>query len=129
MRMGEMLAEGGFSMVYMARDEGNDSKYAVKKMICQTKEGLKDAQTEVKLLRAMDHPNIIPLMGHKVVDADRAKHYFLLFEYVRISNVETRERSEHISLKSSTCTHSALTLALFLSHQLSLAAHYSPSSE
>lgn len=55
-RMQTMVAEGGFSMVYLCKDESEGSgtfgeSLAVKKMICQTKEARKDATTEIKLLR------------------------------------------------------------------------------
>jgi serine/threonine kinase 16 len=77
------LAEGGFSVVYLARDEATNQPLAVKKMVAQTKDARQDATTEVKLLRAMDHPNIISVMDTEVLDVDGQKHFYLLFEYIQ----------------------------------------------
>jgi serine/threonine kinase 16 len=90
-RIEKELAEGGFSTVYLGRDETPESPtqgspVAIKKMICQTKEAKQDAMTEVKLLRAMRHPNIISVMASEVLDVEGGqrgtKHFFLLFEYI-----------------------------------------------
>ena len=67
-RVQTLLAEGGFSMVYLAKDEtaGSDAagqSLALKKMVCQTKEARRDATMEGKLLKACDHKNIIKLLS------------------------------------------------------------------
>jgi len=93
-RMQTMVAEGGFSMVYLCKDESEGSgtfgeSLAVKKMICQTKEARKDATTEIKLLRACKHPNIINLLDSESFDVEGAqrgtKEYYLLFPFIEKS--------------------------------------------
>mmetsp|Transcript_3284 Transcript_3284/g.6693 ORF Transcript_3284/g.6693 Transcript_3284/m.6693 type:complete len:559 (-) Transcript_3284:20-1696(-) len=91
-RIKTQLAEGGFSTVYLVTDESPHSPnpnghLALKKMICQTRESKKDASLEVKILRMMDHPNIIGLLDSGVEDAGEehvrgSKIYHLLFEFI-----------------------------------------------
>jgi len=91
-RIQAQLAEGGFSTVYLATDETPNSPIhkrhlALKKMICQTKESKKDAAMEVKILRMMDHPNIIGLVDSDVTNGTDehvrgTKIYKLLFEFI-----------------------------------------------
>ncbi|GMI34095.1 hypothetical protein TrCOL_g1349 [Triparma columacea] len=91
-RIQTQLAEGGFSTVYLVSDETPHSPnpnghLALKRMICQTRDSKKDASMEVKILRLMDHPNIIGLLDSDVADAGDeygrgSKVYHLLFEYI-----------------------------------------------
>ncbi len=50
-QVGRIIAEGGFGTVYVATDAESNKKYALKQMICQTKEQLNDAQGELRALR------------------------------------------------------------------------------
>ena len=46
------IAEGGFSKVYLVRDSSNASQvFALKQMLCQTKESIDAAHKELKALR------------------------------------------------------------------------------
>lgn len=44
------LAEGGFGTVSLVEDAGNKRQYAMKRMLCQTKEQVEDANNELKAL-------------------------------------------------------------------------------
>lgn len=48
--------------------------FAVKKMICQTPEQLKEAQKEIRLLKEIQHPNVLPLLGSTITRNDK-KHF------------------------------------------------------
>ena len=119
-RIQTLVAEGGFSMVYLCKDEvriGTNNRHnhvacltssksfshssqtpnsptfsqplALKKMICQTRESRSDANTEIKLLRACSHPNIITLLDSSSVDVEGAqrgtKEFYLLFPFIEKS--------------------------------------------
>lgn len=57
----DKLSSGGFGIVYLAEDRKTREKFAIKAI---QKKSVKDLQTfvnEVKILQALDHPNIIKL--------------------------------------------------------------------
>lgn len=65
------LAQGGFGTVYVAEDlEGGTHQYALKQMLCQTREQLDDAHNELRALRRFaGHDHIVPLVDHGVAAA------------------------------------------------------------
>ena len=79
-RLGKQIAEGGFSYVFEATDDistaGTDTRgkktvkhYALKQIRCPEPEMLEDCRQEAAVHRAaMNHPNILPLLGFSVVD-------------------------------------------------------------
>ena len=70
------LAEGGFSKVYLVRDDetGNGRKYALKKMVAQTREQLDEAKWEMKVHRELDHPNIMKIVDASILPSPRSKN-------------------------------------------------------
>jgi serine/threonine protein kinase len=62
-RIGPKLAEGGFSIVFQARDTQTNSLYALKRIQCPDKERLRDCLREAGVHRSLDHPNLMPLLG------------------------------------------------------------------
>jgi serine/threonine protein kinase len=70
------LAHGGFSTVYLVHDRDSVKKaaagggqgvkqYALKQILCQTKEQEEEAHDELRYLRMFsDHENIISLLDH-----------------------------------------------------------------
>ena len=71
-RIVKQLAEGAFGIVFLVQDAGSASAvesanttYALKQLICQSKEQVKDAHLELEALkRFRGHPNIIPLLDY-----------------------------------------------------------------
>ncbi len=69
------IGEGGFAFVYRVKripkvkvfagkeDFGTEKHFALKKMICQTDEQIKEATAEIAVLQAVKHCNILPLLG------------------------------------------------------------------
>jgi len=82
----KLIAEGGFSTVFEVRVEGSGGKFALKKILAQTKEAEKDAKMEVRLLQMMSHKNIINLVASasyaKSIGDRQFVEYLLLFPYV-----------------------------------------------
>lgn len=68
----KFLAQGGFAFVYVATETNNPShRYALKRMIIQTRQALDDAINEL-YYHAMfhHHPNVVRLHGCKVAGRD-----------------------------------------------------------
>lgn len=78
------IAQGGFGTIFLVEDGVMaEKKYALKQMLCQTKDQLDDAQSELSSLQKFSgHENIIPLLDSKIVSnpsKNILKTYFLLF--------------------------------------------------
>jgi serine/threonine protein kinase len=77
-RLGRQIAEGGFSYIFEATDDmsatsttegGRVKQYALKQIRCPEPDMLQDCRQEAAVHRAaMNHPNILPLLGFAVVD-------------------------------------------------------------
>lgn len=69
-RLGEKIAEGGFSYVFEAHEEGQTKRrYALKQIRCPEASMLQEVRQEAAVHRAvLDHPNVLPLLGFTVVD-------------------------------------------------------------
>ena len=83
-RIVKELAQGGFGIVFLAQDaadssdnnnaEGGSKQYALKQMLCQTKEQIEEAQNELRALqRFAGHEHIISLVDHSTSSPSIAK--------------------------------------------------------
>ncbi|KAG9456693.1 hypothetical protein H6P81_001201 [Aristolochia fimbriata] len=88
-----IVAEGGFSCVYVARDANNPSKqYALKHIICNDEESLDLVMKEVSVMKSlMGHPNVVTLYSHAIFDMGRTKEALLLMEFCEKSLVTVLE--------------------------------------
>ncbi|KAJ4711689.1 Protein kinase superfamily protein [Melia azedarach] len=90
-----VIAEGGFSCVYSARDAVHASKqYALKHMICNDEESLELVMKEISVMKSLKgHPNIVTLYAHTILDMGRTKEALLVMEFCDkslVSAVESR---------------------------------------
>uniref|UniRef100_A0A7N0TQ98 non-specific serine/threonine protein kinase n=1 Tax=Kalanchoe fedtschenkoi TaxID=63787 RepID=A0A7N0TQ98_KALFE len=90
-----VIAEGGFSCVYLARDIINASKqYALKHMICNDVETLDLVMKEIQILKSLKgHPNVVTIYAHSIMDMGRTKEAIVVMEYCEkslVSVLETR---------------------------------------
>lgn len=61
----KLLSEGGFGTVYVVRDENTDKLYALKQLLCQSKEQVVEGHNEIDVLVTLkDHAGIIPLVDY-----------------------------------------------------------------
>ncbi|KAJ2716936.1 Serine/threonine-protein kinase env7 [Coemansia spiralis] len=68
-RVERQLGEGGFSQVLLVEDTSSGAQYAMKKIIChQGTDALAMAQREIDAGLRFNHPNIVPLIDHAVVE-------------------------------------------------------------
>lgn len=93
LRVQNVIAEGGFSCVYLAHDAANVSKqYALKHMICQDGESLDLAMKEIQVMKLLKgHPNVVTLVAHSIFDMSRKKEVFLMLEFCEESLVNVLE--------------------------------------
>lgn len=72
-RVIKQLAEGAYGIVFLAQDASGEASatntpptsYALKQLICQSKEQVKDAHQELEVLKMFrGHPHIIQLIDH-----------------------------------------------------------------
>lgn len=88
-----VIAEGGFSSVYSARDLVNPSKqYALKHMICNDGESMDLVMKEISVMKSLKgHPNVVSLETHTIFDMGRTKEAILLMEFCDKSLVNVLE--------------------------------------
>ncbi|KAK9128855.1 hypothetical protein Syun_017652 [Stephania yunnanensis] len=88
------IAEGGFSYVYLARDNLNISKqYALKHIICNEEESLELVMREISVMKSLKgHPNVVSLLAHTILDMGQTKEEFLVMEFCEKSLVNVLER-------------------------------------
>jgi len=76
LRVVRLLAEGGFSFVYLV--EGGGEKFALKKVLCQLPEQTDAARWEIKVHTSIKHPNCMPLVDHCAAAAPNGAEEFRL---------------------------------------------------
>ena len=72
----KLLAEGGFSFVYLVED--GKTKYALKKLISQLPETSQAARWEIQVHKAFKHPNLLQLVDSCMVPAANGAEEFRL---------------------------------------------------
>ncbi|XP_022998413.1 probable serine/threonine-protein kinase DDB_G0276461 isoform X1 [Cucurbita maxima] len=88
-----VIAEGGFSCVYLAKDAIHVSKqYALKHIICNDVESLELALKEISVMKSLrGHPNVVTLYAHTIVDMGRTKEVLIVMEFCEKSLVNVLE--------------------------------------
>lgn len=88
-----IIAEGGFSCVYLARDVIHSSKqYALKHIICNDDESMELVLKEINVMKSLKgHPNIVTLCAHSIFDMGRTKEALICMEYCEKSLVSVLE--------------------------------------
>ena len=74
-----LIAEGGFGQVYLASGSGSGADFALKKLNCQSREQLEEANDELAALQRFSSENIIRLVDHAVVKSGGGTVVYLLF--------------------------------------------------
>ena len=72
----KMLAEGGFSFVYLVED--GKTKYALKKVLSQLPETSQAARWEIQVHKSFKHPNLLQLIDSCMVPAANGAEEFRL---------------------------------------------------
>jgi len=77
LRVVKLLAEGGFSFVYLVEDSSK-KQYALKKVLSQLPEQSELARWEVQVHKAFKHPNLLPLIDDCAVPTSNGAEEFRL---------------------------------------------------
>ncbi|NXG22438.1 STK16 kinase, partial [Grallaria varia] len=77
------LAEGGFSYVDLVEGLRDGRFYALKRILCHDKEDRQAALHEVEMHGLFDHPNILRLVAHCMVEKGAKHEAWLLLPYVK----------------------------------------------
>ena len=83
--IGELLAQGGMGAVYLAFKPRSNDKVAIKVMLTNLSTETSARQRferEIDAMRALDHPNIVPLYAH---GEERGLRYFVMKLIVGVS--------------------------------------------
>lgn len=88
-----MIAEGGFSYVYLARDVIHPTnQYALKHIICHDEESLDLVNKEISVMKLLKgHSNVVLLHAHSIFNTGRTKEAFLVMEFCEKSLVSVLE--------------------------------------
>ncbi|KAI0493680.1 hypothetical protein KFK09_023801 [Dendrobium nobile] len=91
----QMLGEGGFGCVYRGTIKSSvdlhaNLEIAVKKLSRVGLQGHKEWLTEVNVLGAVEHPNLVKLVGYCAEDDERGIQRLLVYEYMQNGSVEYR---------------------------------------
>lgn len=84
------LAEGAYGKVYWVTDTQDSNKhYAMKQLICQSREQEDDARNEIQILsKLVDHENIISFLDYSAIGTSKtSKTFYLLFPMCRQGTV------------------------------------------
>ncbi|MCL7023491.1 hypothetical protein MKW94_024300 [Papaver nudicaule] len=88
-----VIAEGGFSSVYLARDINHSSQqYALKHIICNDQESVDLVMKEISVMKSLKgHPNVVSLQAQTILDMGRTKEALIVMEYCEKSLVSVLE--------------------------------------
>jgi serine/threonine protein kinase/formylglycine-generating enzyme required for sulfatase activity len=115
-RIVRRLGQGGFGLVYLARDDDLDRQVAIKVPSPERVSGLDDAEQylrEARALARLDHPRIVP-----VHDVGRTEdgHCYVVSRYVEGSNLAERIRQGRWSFRESAALVAVVAEALHHAH-------------
>ena len=85
-KQGALLAEGGFSFVYIATDARNGKRRALKRIRCQSTDQIKAAQWELRVHRELtsaNNENILPLLDWGMRAEAHGEHFYFLTPLAR----------------------------------------------
>jgi serine/threonine protein kinase len=85
-RLLQRLRQGGMSEVFLAFDEQTRQEVAIKLVTSDTLEYSKRLQREMRILRKLSHPHILPLLDSGIVDS----FHYLVMPYMRRGNLRER---------------------------------------
>lgn len=124
LRVQNIIAEGGFSCVYLAHDSVNASKqYALKHMICQDDDSLDLVMKEIQVMKLLKgHPNVVTLVVHSIIDMGRRKEVLLAMEFCEksLANVLESRGTRYFEEKQVLSIFRDVCNAVFAMHSLSL---------
>ncbi|XP_048342954.1 serine/threonine-protein kinase 16 isoform X2 [Sphaerodactylus townsendi] len=77
------LGEGGFSYVDLVEGFHDGHFYALKRILCHDKDDRQEAMHEVEMHLLFDHPNILPLCAHAMMERGSKYEAWLLLPFLK----------------------------------------------
>uniref|UniRef100_A0A8D0H7I8 Serine/threonine-protein kinase 16 n=1 Tax=Sphenodon punctatus TaxID=8508 RepID=A0A8D0H7I8_SPHPU len=77
------LGEGGFSYVDLVEGLQDGRFYALKRILCHDREDRKEALHEVEMHQLVEHPNVLPLCAHAMVEKGPKHEAWLLLPFFK----------------------------------------------
>lgn len=88
----DMLGRGGFSNVYLVRDQQTDALFALKELIAQEKKERERFTLEGELLTRLGHPSLPRI--HRVFEDQHYNRAYILMDYVEGPNLEELRKQQ-----------------------------------
>lgn len=79
----------GFSYVDLVEGLHDGRFYALKRIICHDKDDHKEALHEVEMHLLFEHPNILPICAHAMVEKGSKHEAWLLLPFLKVSSLQT----------------------------------------
>uniref|UniRef100_A0A8C5WKU3 non-specific serine/threonine protein kinase n=1 Tax=Leptobrachium leishanense TaxID=445787 RepID=A0A8C5WKU3_9ANUR len=98
----QKLGEGGFSYVDLVEGVHDGRFYALKRILCHDREDRKEAMHEVEMHRLFNHPNILRLEAHCMIEKGSKWEAWLLLPFVKKGTLwneveELRDKNRYLS--------------------------------
>ncbi|XP_020647701.3 serine/threonine-protein kinase 16 isoform X1 [Pogona vitticeps] len=77
------LGEGGFSYVDLVEGLHDGRFYALKRIMCHDKDDRQEAMHEIEMHQLFEHPNILPLCAHAMVEKGSKHEAWLLLPFLK----------------------------------------------
>ena len=92
----EPIGEGSYGKIYLVQNKYDDSKYAVKKIICHDLKEVKSIHNNLELIYSKKHPNIMKIIGveYKCLDITTYSLYILMELALSDWNTEIKKRAK-----------------------------------
>ena len=116
------IAEGSYSNVLIGIDVNSLKKYAVKKMLIQSKEAESNIKNEVEAFNRFHHKNIIPYIGHTYQLKNNMRIIYMVFPLIQRGNLRQQlnniieRKSKKLDLIHVLKSITAITEALSILH-------------
>ncbi len=107
------LRRGGMSEVFLAFDEQVQQQVAIKLVTSTSPDCMKRLQREVRILRKLSHPHILPLLD----DGISGPYHYLVMPYMQRGNLRERLARGKMTLEEAGIILHQVTDALEYAHQ------------
>ncbi|HCJ35805.1 MAG TPA: hypothetical protein DHV65_16105 [Ktedonobacter sp.] len=87
-----MLGRGGFSNVYLVRDQQTDALFALKELIAQEKKEQERFTLEGELLMRLEHPSLPRIQ--RVFEGQHYNRAYILMDYIEGPNLEELRKQQ-----------------------------------
>lgn len=91
------LGRGSFATVYLAKDKKLEFRVAIKSYEKATPQVVRNVHNEIKVLRSLDHPNIVKLLDVR----QESNSIHLVLEYVQGGSLENFVKTRNVDLQES----------------------------